>query len=107
MIMNWLGKMFKKKKDYPKSNNFKLCIIEDNTDILHTTLGITEERAKVLAEICRTAFTDYSRVTDSYDHIFNHCKHINEVVMCTEMFIKIRLIDAQKRSFLNLFDKDE
>lgn len=90
--MNLLGKVFKKKKEvktYPQDGEFKLCIINDNTDIMHETLGLTNERADELAEKTLKCYEKHEKVTDMLNEAFSHCKHINEVTMVTFMFHRV------------------
>ena len=99
--MNWLGKAFRKKeiKTYPQEGEFKLCIINEDTDILHEILGLTNERAEELAKICTAAWNDENKVTDMIQKILVHCKHMNEVTMIFFMFHKIvelKKIEASK-----------
>jgi len=93
--MNLLGR-FKKKKTYSKNNEFKLCIISDDTDSMHERLGITNKRAEELANICLKAFGAHQCITDSYQDILAECTHINEVIMCTEIYQKIRQMKSKE-----------
>ena len=89
--MNWLGKAFRKKeiKTYPQDGEFKLCIINDDTDILHVTLGVTEARAKELSEVCLNAWDKHEKTTSIVQEMLSHCKHINEVTMVFFIFQKV------------------
>ena len=89
--MSWLGKAFRKKdiKTYPQDGEFKLCIINEDTDILHETLGITDARAKELSEVCLNAWDKHERTTSMVQEMLDHCKHINEVTMIFFIFHKI------------------
>lgn len=106
--MRWLGKRLqKKKKTYSKDGEFKLCIINDNTDIMHETLGLTDERAEELAKICVKSFKKHSKTTDTLNEIYTHCTHINEVTMVLFMFHRIAELHSKDKigSLLrNLFE---
>lgn len=90
--MKVLGKLFTKKKEiktYPQEGEFKLCIINEDTDILHETLGITDARAKELSEICLNAWDKHNKTTSMLQEMLTHCKHMNEVTMVFFIFHKI------------------
>lgn len=90
--MNWLGKRLRKKKEiktYPQNGEFRLCIINDDTDSLHETLGLTDERAKELSEICLNAWDNHNKTTSMLQEMISHCKHMNEVTMVFFIFHKI------------------
>lgn len=102
--MNLLGKLFKRKKTYSGNCDFKLCIVNDDTDSLYETLGITEQRAQELCDTCLKAYADHKEITSSYQDILKECAHINEVVMCCEMFQKIRIMKQKQHSLGNMID---
>ena len=81
--------LFAKKKTYSQDGEFKLCIINDNTDSLHETLGLTDERAKELSEICLNAWNKHNKTTNMLQEMLGHCKHMNEVTMIFFIFHKI------------------
>jgi len=81
--------LFAKKKTYSQDGEFKLCIINENTDSLHETLGITDARAKELAEVCLNAWNKHNRTTSIIQEMLDHCKHMNEVTMVFFIFHKI------------------
>jgi hypothetical protein len=81
--------LFAKKKTYSQDGEFKLCIINDNTDSLHETLGLTDERAKELSEICLNAWNKHNKTTSMLQEMLGHCKHMNEVTMIFFIFHKI------------------
>lgn len=96
--MNWLGKMFKKKKkSYPQDNKFKLCIIEENSEFLHETLGIIESRCQELSVIVLNAYDKNESMHDSVQEILDQCKHINEVVLALSVFHKYSEMHNKKR----------
>lgn len=102
--MNLLGKLFKKKKTYSKTSEFKLCIVVDDADSLHETLGITNQRAEQLGKVCLKAIKEHDCKTDSYQDILAECKHINEVIMCTEIFAKIKELHRTHAGIKSMFD---
>ena len=95
--MKVLGKLFTKKKEvktYPQDGEFKLCIINESTDIMHETLGITNERAEQLAKSTLECFEKHDKVTDMLNEAFSHCKHLNEVTMV--VFMHHRIVEVKK-----------
>jgi hypothetical protein len=101
--MKWFRKLFKK-KSYPQDNKFKLCIINDESDLIHEVLGITEERCRELTKLCIEAYDATDAKTESYSMIVDKCTHVNEVVMGIQIFEKICYERAKKRSLRNLMD---
>jgi len=88
--MNWLGKMFKKKKKgYNTDGQYKLLIIDEKADLLHRNLGITDERAEELIEVCLNAHNKYDILHEALEKVVSECKHTNEVVMASLMMQKL------------------
>jgi hypothetical protein len=88
--MNVLGKLFNKKKTYPKDSKFEVLIIgEDRTDF-QEMLGITDERRE---ELMKLAFNSY-KTEDLYSSACKEavagCKQINEVVFTISMMAKLK-----------------
>jgi len=103
--MKWFRKLFKKKKkSYPQDNKFKLCIIDEKSDLIHEVLGITEERCRELTEICIKAYDASDMKTESYAIIIDKCVHINEVVMVMQIFEKICHMKDKSKSLSKLID---
>ena len=102
--MNLLGKLFKKKKTYSTTSEFKLCIVNDDVDCLHQTLGITDKRAEELARVCVDAIKKHNSKTDSYQDILHECKHINEVIMCTEIYARVIEMQRKHNSLKSMLD---
>ena len=92
--MNWLGKMFKKKKSYAKQDKFKLCIIDESSDVTHVVLGINEDRMNELRRVCDRAYEKHAKLTDAMDDILSQCNHINEVVICLQVYNKLRELSS-------------
>jgi hypothetical protein len=86
MIMNVLGKLFKKKNKLKPSTELKLCIIDDSTSDLWITLGITEKRRDEIVKICKKAYNNHSTKTDSYKEIVDQCQHVNEIIPACIVF---------------------
>jgi hypothetical protein len=101
--MNWLGKMFKK-KSYPQDSKFKLCIINDESDLIHEVLGITEERCRELTKLCLEAYDASDMKTESLAFVVEKCTHINEVVMAVQIFEKVSNAKNKRRSIINMID---
>ena len=88
--MNWLGKMFKKKKkSYNTDGQYKLLIIDEDADLLHQNLGITDERVKELLAICVDAYEKSSAMHIALEKVVSECVHTNEVVMVSLMLQKV------------------
>jgi hypothetical protein len=103
--MKWFRKLFKKKKkSYPQDNKFKLCIIDEKSDLIHEVLGITEERCRELTELCIKAYDASDIKTESYAMVVEQCVHVNEVVMAVQIFEKVSYAQAKKNSLRSLMD---
>ena len=88
--MNVLGKLFNKKKTYPKDNKFNVLIIgEDKTDF-QEMLGITEERGQELIKMCVKSYKEQDLFSDSCKEVVDQCNHINEVVYVMASLCRIR-----------------
>jgi hypothetical protein len=95
--MKVLGKLFsknKKIKTYPQDGEFKLCIINDDTNTLYESLGITDERCKELTSITLKCLEKHDTTIDVLNESYSHCKHINEVTMV--LFIYHKIIESRK-----------
>jgi len=103
--MNWFKKLFKKEKTYNADYKFKLCIVNDNTDLLHEALGVTEERSKELLEVALKAYDGNHTLTDSYAEMLESCKHINEVIMIMNMFNRIHEIKSKDSGLMGIMGK--
>ena len=103
--MKWFRKLFKKKKkSYPQDNKFKLCIIDEKSDLIHEVLGITEERCQELTQLCIKAYDSSNIKTESYAMVIEQCVHINEVLMAIQIFEKVSYAQAKKKSLKSLMD---
>jgi hypothetical protein len=86
----WLGKLFKKKKKgYNTDGQYKLLIIDEDAELLHQNLGITDERVKELLEICIDAYEKSSAMHSALEKVVSECVHTNEVVMASLMLQKV------------------
>ncbi len=102
--MKRLGNLFKKKKTYETSHEgFKLCIINDDTEYLHTKLGITEERISELSDICVKGISDSNDTIAALEAVLSKCKHINEVTICIMLFGKLYNDMLERMNMYNLF----
>ena len=105
--MKVLGKLFnknKKTKTYSKDSEFKLCIINDDTNVIHQTLGITDERADELARISLQCYEKHDKVTEMLNEIYSHCTHINEVTMV--LFVHHKIKEAKEMKGMDRFLKN-
>lgn len=89
--MNWLGKMFKKKKkkSYPKDIKYQLLIIDDKAEFFHEIIGVSEERAQKLLDVCLKSYKEYQQLHSALEAVVNECTHTNEIVFSTMVFQKI------------------
>lgn len=88
--MKWLGKLFKKKKKgYNTDGQYKLLIIDEDSDLLHHNLGITDDRAEVLLQTCLNAYDNSIILHAALEKIVSECKHTNEVVFVSLLLQKI------------------
>jgi hypothetical protein len=62
--------------------HLRVLILDDETDSLPRTLGITEEREKELDELTKTAYKDHKTFTDSFVDISKNVRHANEFAYC-------------------------
>jgi hypothetical protein len=108
--MNWLGKIFnKKKKSYSTDNKYKLLIIDESAELIHQNLGIIDARADELLSACLHAYKEYKQLHLALVYIVDQCKHTNEIVFSTMVFSKIierenakgQLLDQLKTMFGN------
>jgi hypothetical protein len=82
--MSFLGKVFgikEKKQTYSKDNKFKLCIVDETSDMMHEILGITDARGKELATLVCESFDTTEGIIEATQKILEGCNHINEVVL--------------------------
>lgn len=107
--MNWLGKMFKKKRSYSTSDQYKLLIIDDSKELLHEIFGISQERVEYLLKACLKAYDDNSQLHTCMEQVISECKHTNEVVMTTLMMQKVidrkQSMNRVEDMFKNLFGR--
>jgi hypothetical protein len=85
-----LGKLFKRKKTLKPSPELKVCIINEESTDLYEVFGITPERRSDLVKLTRQAIMDEEDASQSYKVIVEQCKHVNEVIVCTIVFERIR-----------------
>jgi hypothetical protein len=89
--MSMLGKLFgKKKKTLKPSPDLKVCIINEESHDLYEVFGITDERRRELNQISSKAYHDFDDASKSYEDIVKHCNHVNEVIVCTIVFERIK-----------------
>jgi len=84
--MKLLGKLFKRKKKLVYTPELKICIIDEGTDNLWTTFGITEERRDEIIAFCMESQNLFDEKGQCYEYIVDRCKHVNEVVTATIIF---------------------
>lgn len=88
--MNWLKKMFKKKKiSYSTVDKHKLLIIDESAEMLSENFGIVEERADELFSTCTQAYNEHKKLHFALEYIVEQCNHTNEIVYAMMIFGKI------------------
>ena len=96
--MNVLGKLFNKKKTYPKNNKFEVLIIgEDKTDF-QEMLGITDERKDELLKLAYKSYKNEDLFSSSCKLAVAECTHINEVVFVMSVLCKARELECNPLS---------
>ena len=91
--MSW----FNRKKKYKSNNSFDLLIINDNARTLQESLGISKERYKNIADICKHMFNKYDRTSDILLYTLKEMRHINEVTYAVMLISKYNENNSQKR----------
>ena len=91
--MNVLGKLFNKKKTYPKDNKFEVLIIGEDKSDFQEMLGITEKRKDELLKLAFKSYKDHDLFTTSCQVAVAECTHINEVVFLMTILTKIRELE--------------
>jgi len=62
--------------------HLRVLILDDETESLPRTLGITEEREKELDDLTKRSFEGYNTFTDTFAEISKNVRHANELVYC-------------------------
>lgn len=60
--------------------NLRVFVLDDDTDVMHTCLGITEERSDELIEIVKGSHKDCDTHTAAFVNISKGALHANELV---------------------------
>jgi hypothetical protein len=98
--MNVLGKLFNKKKTYPKDNKFEVLIIgEDRTDF-QEMLGITDKRKEELVKIAFNTYKKEDLFSSACKVAVAKCTHINEVVFLMTILTRVRELESNPLSSL-------
>jgi hypothetical protein len=98
--MNVLGKLFNKKKTYPKDNKFEVLIIGEDKSDFQEMLGITDKRKDELLKLAFKSYKDNDLFTTSCQVAVAECTHINEVVFLMTILTKIRELESNPLSAL-------
>lgn len=78
-----MEKVKKKKKTYKNNESFKLQIIEENTDKLHESLGITSNRMSEINILVKSNYAAGLNLSKALEVTIDELNHINEVVYAT------------------------
>ena len=92
--MNVLGKLFNKKKTYPRDNKFEVLIIGEDKSDFQEMLGITDKRKEELVRLAFKSYRDNDLFTTSCQVTVAECTHINEVVFVMTVLTKIREVEC-------------
>jgi hypothetical protein len=76
MIMKFFKNLLKKKVQEKK---FNILIIDEDSDLLHTALGITDERAEVLTSAILNEIRYESNLAVVIKNTADLCVHENEI----------------------------
>jgi len=96
--MKVLGKLFNKKKTYPKYNKFEVLIIGEDKSDFQEMLGITDKRREELLKLAFKSYKDNDLFTTSCQVAVAECTHINEVVFLMTILTKIREVESNPLS---------
>ena len=96
--MHVLGKLFNKKKTYPKDNKFEVLIIGEDKSDFQEMLGITDKRREELLKLAFKSYKDNDLFTTSCQVAVAECTHINEVVFLMTILTKIREVESNPLS---------
>jgi hypothetical protein len=106
--MNVLGKLFNKKKTYPKDNKFEVLIIGEDKSDFQEMLGITDKRKEELVKLALISYKNENLFTSACKLVVAQCTHINEVVFVMTVLTKIREVESNPLSLLlGNFDRGE
>lgn len=96
--MKVLGKLFNRKKTYPKNNKFEVLIIGEDTSDFQGMLGITDKRRDELLKLAVDSYKKHDLFTTSCQVAIAECTHINEVVLLMTILTKIREVESNPLS---------
>ena len=103
-----LGKLFSRKKNYPKNDKFEVLIIGEDKSDFQEMLGITDERKNELMKIAFNSYRDQELFTSSCKLAVAECTHINEVVFVMSILCKAREFDGNPLArILSSIDRGE
>jgi hypothetical protein len=98
--MNVLGKLFNRKKTYPKDNKFEVLIIGEDKSDFQEMLGITDKRRDELIKLAVESYKKHDLFTTSCQVAIAECTHINEVVFLMTILTKVREMESNPLSGL-------
>lgn len=98
--MKVLGKLFNRKKTYPKNNKFEVLIIGEDKSDFQEMLGITDKRKDELIKLAVESYKKHDLFTTSCQVAIAECTHINEVVFLMTILTKIREVESNPLSSL-------
>ena len=98
--MKVLGKLFNRKKTYPKNNKFEVLIIGEDKSDFQEMLGITDKRKDELIKLAVESYKKHDLFTTSCQVAIAECTHINEVVFLMTILTKVREVESNPLSSL-------
>jgi hypothetical protein len=98
--MNVLGKLFNKKKTYPKDNKFEVLIIGEDKSDFQEMLGITDKRRDELLRLAIDSYKNNDLFSTSCKDAVAQCNHVNEVVFIMTLLTKVREMESNPLSGL-------
>jgi hypothetical protein len=66
---------------------FMLLVVDEKSDTVSGSLGISDERAQELGTACDRAFITSRDTVEAMNKVNHMCNHINEVFFCTTVII--------------------
>ncbi len=69
---------------------FKIIVVDVESDSLSGALGLSDEKAKSLGELCEKSFIVHKDLVASMKEVGAHCNHINEFYFCSHILAHLQ-----------------
>jgi hypothetical protein len=104
--MNWLGKLFKKKKKtYSGDQKFIPLIIDEKSALIHEIFGISQERSEELTKNMLTSYKKHDELHFIMIDIISECKHANEIALMMLLFERLISTERQRNTVKQVMSK--